>query len=301
LTGSCFAENIGGYLKDYKFNCLINPSGILFNPISVSQSLSSILENSELLPELLIENEGTFYSLLHHGDFRSPSRNDLLEEIHDITLKAHAFLKEAKWLIITFGTAYVYRYLNTGHVAANCHKLPQSHFKKELLKTNDIIDEFERLIGKLKSFNPELNIIFTVSPVKYLRDGVIENNLSKSILIQTVHEIVNSHDHCFYFPSYELVNDDLRDYRFYKEDLAHPNDAAIRYVWDRFETTYFSEETKGVNKRIAEILNAVRHRPMNATSEPHKKFKAAFLEKCLALEREIPFIDLSEEKDFFKQ
>jgi hypothetical protein len=300
LTGSCFAENIGDYLNGHKFNSLINPSGILFNPLSISQSLNSIIENSDLLPELLVQHEDTFFSLLHHGDFRSASRQGLLEQIHSVTRQAHLFLKEADWLVMTFGSAYVYRFLQTGHIAANCHKLPQQHFKKELLKPGEIVSAFNHLIGILKKFNPGLHIIFTVSPVKYLRDGIVENNLSKSIMIHSVHEIVNSHDHCFYFPAYELVTDDLRDYRFFKEDLAHPNEVAINYVWEKFSETYFSDDTRKLNERVSEITKAAQHRPINKNSEAHSKFCSAFLEKCSVMEKEFSFLDFSEEKAAFK-
>lgn len=299
LTGSCFAENIGTYLQAYKFDCIINSSGILFNPISILHSLNTIVDNSELQPELLVQNDESFYSLLHHGDFRSESRDGLLTLIHGITEKSHEFMKQCDWLIITFGSAFVYRHLASGEIAANCHKLPQQFFRKELLKTEDIISAYNKFIKKLQSFRPGINLLFSVSPVKYLRDGLVENNLSKAILIQSVHEIISQNSNCFYFPAYELITDDLRDYRFYKEDLAHPNETAVKYVWEKFSATYFSEETKILNERIKDILQASHHRPINEHSSSHLKFKETYLRKCEALEKEFSFLDLTREKEYF--
>ncbi len=300
MIGSCFAENIGEHLLKYKFNCLINPNGILFNPISIAAVLGSYIRNENTDPKTSIKNNDRFCNLNYHGDFSFATENELTEAMNSSRQSAQNHLKESNWLIITFGTAYVYRHLETNGIVANCHKLPQNNFKKELLQPNEIIEQYNTLIGALKKFNPKLNILLTVSPVKYLRDGLIENNLSKSILIQSVHQIISSNTNCYYFPAYELVNDDLRDYRFYKEDLAHPNAAAIKYVWNKFSESAFSEETKKLNERIKEILLASSHRALDPESESHKQFKKMYLQKCSALEREFSFLKFNNEIKAFQ-
>lgn len=293
LIGSCFAENIGEKLTSSKFNAVVNPNGILFNPISISKAITSYIKNeSNPQPEI---NNNLYFSFEHHGSFSSTTKIELEEKIKNATQSAHTQLKEAKFLIITFGSAFAYRHLKTNSIVANCHKLPQQDFKKELLSVETIVGDYKLLFEELKKFNPQLNIILTVSPVKYLRDGIVENNLSKSILIQSVHQLLTAN--CHYFPAYELVNDDLRDYRFYKEDMAHPNEQAINYVWEKFSDVYFSNETKQLNQKIKEVNLAVNHRPINENTVKHSEFKNTVLKKCADLENAYPFLNFSMEKE----
>lgn len=300
LIGSCFAENIGDKLISNKFQTLVNPNGILFNPISIATALHSYIKNDT---EVKLGNtNGLYFSLDHHGCFSKNTEQELKNEILAERKEAHQFLKEAKFLIITFGSAYVYRHLKTNHIVANCHKLPQQDFIKHLLTVDDINSAYSHLINELRDFNPELKIIFTISPVKYLRDGIINNNLSKSILIQSVHNMVSATSNTKstllnYFPAYELVNDDLRDYRFYKEDMAHPNEQAINYVWEKFSDVYFNNDTKQLNQKIKEVALAVNHRPIKADSEKHSEFRNSVLKKCTDLESAYPFLNFSEEKE----
>ncbi|MBP7809128.1 MAG: GSCFA domain-containing protein [Bacteroidia bacterium] len=292
LIGSCFAENIGEKLIQSKFNCLVNPNGILFNPISISKAITSYIKNeSNPKPEI---NNNLYFSFEHHGSFSSSTKDELADKIKNATQFAHTQLKEAKFLIITFGSAFAYRHIASNKIVANCHKLPQQEFKKELLSVEKIVSDYKLLFEELKKFNPQLNIILTVSPVKYLRDGIIENNLSKSILIQSVHLLTKN-----YFPAYELVNDDLRDYRFYKEDMAHPNEQAINYVWEKFSDVYFSAETNSLIKNIKEITQAAQHRPINENTEQHQKFKQTYLNKCAELEKKHPHLNFSHEKQIY--
>jgi hypothetical protein len=302
LIGSCFAENIGEKLLANKFQALINPNGILFNPASIATAIESYIKNHQEVK--IVNNNGLNCSLEHHGSFSRGTEQELTSTVLNARRNAHQFLKEAKFLIITFGSAYVYRHINANHIVANCHKLPQNDFIKDLLRVDDIISIYSKLINDLRDFNPSLKIIFTVSPVKYLRDGLINNNLSKAILLQAVHNKVSATSNLQstllnYFPAYELVNDDLRDYRFYKEDMAHPNEQAINYVWEKFSETYFSSETKQLNQKIKEITQAAQHRPLNENSEKHNEFKTATLKKCLELEGAYPFLNFSQEKEVF--
>ena len=297
LMGSCFADNIGNKLKQFKLNTTLNPNGILFNPISIAVAIESYINSSEINSEDVVFNNDLYHSLNHHGSYSDTDKNALINSINRSIKNAHNALKKCDYLIITFGSSNVYVYNNTNSVVANCHKLPQSDFTKEQLQPGEIINHYHQLIDQLKSFNPKLNIIFTVSPVKYLRDGVIENNLSKAVLIYSIHEITKHHNNCSYFPAYELVTDDLRDYRFYKEDLAHPNDQAIEYVWDKFVTSSFTESAKSTMQKINEINRAIAHRPIHGNTDAHLKFKKTYLEKCVLLEKEIPGINLEEEKN----
>jgi hypothetical protein len=297
LIGSCFAENIGEYLVRDKFDCKINPNGILFNPISIANALTSYMNKSESF--LIVKGNEFYQSLNHHGDFSFSNENELKDAISKTHHDSFVFLKECKCLILTFGSAFTYRHLKLNTIVANCHKLPQSEFRKELLKTEEIVKVYADLLKDLKTFNPDLKIILTVSPVMYLRDGVEQNTLSKSILIQSVHELVEKHSNCFYFPAFELVNDDLRDYRFYKEDLAHPNNIAIKYVWNKFSEVAFSKETLILIEKIEEIVQAASHRPINESSISHQQFKKNYLQRCLDLEKEFPNLDLSKEKLVF--
>jgi len=299
LLGSCFAENIGEKLISAKFNSLLNPNGILFNPISIVNALNSYININEAQEEDVVKSEGLFKSLNHHGSFAFNSKTELTDAVYDTNKKTNEFLKDAEYLIITFGTSKVFRFNNTNKIVANCHKLPQNNFTRVQLQPQEINESYNALIKSLKLINPLLKIIFTVSPVKYLRDGLIENNLSKSVLIYAVHELTKLHNHCTYFPAYELVNDDLRDYRFYKEDMAHPNEQAINYVWEKFSESYFSANTQQLLLKINEINLAVSHRPINTTNGLHAQFKQNYLQKCMELEKEYPFLNFTKETIHF--
>lgn len=300
LIGSCFADNIGTKLKQFKLKTTLNPNGILFNPISIATAIESYIQNSKITEEDIVFNNGLFHSINHHGCFSNPNVNELINTINESVECAHNDLKQCDYLFITFGSSNVYVSNHTNSVVANCHKLPQSNFTKEQLQPGEIINHFHQLIDQLKSFNPKLKIIFTVSPVKYLRDGLVENNLSKAVLIFSIHEIIKQHTNCHYFPAYELVTDDLRDYRFYKEDLAHPNELAIEYVWDKFVASHFTENAKSVMQKLNDINKAVSHRPIHGNTEAHILFKKNYLEKCAVLEKEIPGLNLEQEKNSFQ-
>jgi len=278
LIGSCFADNIGSYLKDFKFKTLVNPGGILFNPLSIYNGLISILQNKKTNEHFILERDGIFYSYAHHTSLSAPTKEDLVKKVNSVTEEAFAFLKTSNILILTFGTAFYYYQKALRKTAANCHKQPASLFDKRLLKVEEITKMYSDLISQLKIFNPNLKIIFTVSPVKYLKDGVEKNNLSKSILLLSIHKLVAQHTNSFYFPAFELVNDDLRDYRFYKEDLAHPNDQAVEYIWQKFSDCYFDPKTIELNYQIQKLNLASNHRQMEEKSLENEKLKA-FIEK----------------------
>lgn len=291
LMGSCFSENIGSLLNDHKFKTYSNPNGILFNPKSIYNCLNNIIENKPFDENLILMRDDIYYSYLHHSSINDSNKNSLIEKINFENKKAHQFLKECDQLIITFGTAFLYHHLELDQTVANCHKQASSSFEKKRISVNEIIENYSDLIRKLQNLNPKLKLIFTVSPVKYLKDGIIENNLSKSTLILAIHELLNQTKNCYYFPAFELVNDDLRDHRFYKEDLAHPNELSINYIWEKFSTSCFNEKTIITNKQIYKINSALNHREMTAGTQEKLKLQEFIAKQKEELKKTNPEIE----------
>lgn len=309
LIGSCFTEQIGGKLAAHKFSVLDNPNGILFNPVSISRSLSSYMNNTQYKEADLFYQNECWNSWQHHSRFSHPDKQACLDAINNSQTKAHAFLQTADWLLVTLGSAFVYENTSittpageqgeAGMVVANCHKVPTDKFVKRLLPVEEIVADLQNLVNKARIFNPGLKVIFTISPVRHLRDGFVENNRSKSALIQSVHKLVDANEHCFYFPAYELIIDDLRDYRFYAEDMVHPNYAATNYVWEKFVQTCIDEPSRLLMKEIAVIMAAKNHKPFNPTSGQHKKFLQTNLEKVRLLKKQFSYINFEEEESYF--
>lgn len=273
LIGSCFAENIGRQLQEHKFSVFLNPDGILFNPFSLLQSLNTVLEDSRLDEKLILERDGLFYSFQHHSSVHASGKKQLLETILNTQQKARDFLKSAKFLFITFGSAFVYEHRVLGRPVSNCHKQPGNLFEKKFLEPETIVASYQSLLQQLNTFNPDLKIIFTVSPVKYLKDGIEKNSLSKASLLLAVNRLITTHSNCRYFPAFELQNDDLRDYRFYREDLAHPNTQALDYIWEKFSECAFSETTRTINLEVSKLNAALKHRALTDSEESHKKHR----------------------------
>lgn len=273
LIGSCFSENIGAELMGHKFNTRLNPDGILFNPLSILASLRSAIYGTPFKENLAIERNGVFLSYLHHSSIWAQNKEELTRKINAETKTSSVFLKEAGFLIISFGTAFTYFHKNLSISVSNCHKQNASCFDKKMLEVEEIVELYSQLIDELHTFNPKLKIIFTVSPVKHLRDGVEENNLSKATLLLSIAKIIGKKENCFYFPAFELINDDLRDYRFYEEDLAHPNKLAIHYVWTKFSECYFDQSTQELNKLIKNLNQTLRHRPIHESEAELSKLK----------------------------
>ena len=299
LIGSCFTEQIGTKLANHKFSVQDNPNGILFNPISITKSITSYIDNWQYnATDLFYQNE-CWNSWEHHSRFSNPDEGKCLRIINESQTSANAFLKKADWLLITLGSAFVYE-LENKSVVANCHKVPTDKFIKRLLSVEEVIDNLQKMIDKTGFFNRALKIIFTISPVRHLRDGFVENNRSKATLIQAVHRLVEKNNSCFYFPAYELIIDDLRDYRFFAEDMVHPNYAATNYVWEKFIATCIDESSQQLMKEIAVIMAAKNHKPFHPTSKLHKKFLQSNLEKVKKLQQHFPYINFEEEENYFK-
>lgn len=275
LCGSCFTENIGKYLGDYQFKTLINPFGIIYNPISIFNSLDRIIQKKLYMEDDLLLQNKLYISLDHHGEFSSTNKLEVLNHINSNIEQAYSFYKASKYFIITLGTSLVYKHIEQDKVVANCHKIPNTAFHKIFLSVDEIVKDF----NKIAAFLQDKKIVFTVSPVRHWRDGAVENQRSKSILIESIHQIIEQHNNCYYFPTYEIMMDELRDYRFYAEDMIHPNEVAIKYIWQKFSETYFSEHTNKINKRIEKIKLLLQHKIKHQHTQEHilfeeKKIKA---------------------------
>ncbi|MCX6200341.1 MAG: GSCFA domain-containing protein [Bacteroidetes bacterium] len=294
--GSCFSENIGKKFQDRKFNSCINPFGQQYNPYSIANSIQRLLNGKPYAETDLVYHDELYHSYDHHGSFSRSTKGETLEVINMNLKDASAALKSATVLFLTFGTSHVFS-LKEGQIVSNCHKLSGNNFDKRLMKPNEIVEVLAEAISKLRTVNRELRIILTISPVRYFAFGHYENSVSKAHLFTAIHELRNQFPDLYYFPAYELVMDDLRDYRFFSEDMLHPNYQATDYVWQSFADTFFSKATIGLVKEVEEIIAAVKHRPRNAKSEAHKKFVEKYLKKAGELQKQK--LDFTEEQKLF--
>ncbi|HWK07199.1 MAG TPA: GSCFA domain-containing protein [Puia sp.] len=317
LTGSCFTEHIGGALRDWKFEILQNPNGILFDPASVASSLISYINTRPCKEEDLVFFNELWQSWQHHSLFSHTDKTACLRLINESRAKAHAFLKEANWLIITLGSSFSYRLVpevpdflqnapartaataGIPYPVANCHRAPAPSFQKHLMTIEEINTALDNCLYQLFLFNPKIRVIFTVSPVRHVRDGVIENNRSKARLLESVHHLVNKFDRISYFPAYELVIDVLRDYRFYDIDMVHPNYQATSFVLEKFTRFFIDEPSQQLMEELKKIVIARKHRPFQPTTRAHKKFLLDHWEKTVALKARYPFLDLEDEIAYF--
>jgi hypothetical protein len=311
LTGSCFTEHIGHSLSELKFPVLQNPNGILFDPRSVCHSLISYIDHKTYHKTDLFYLNEVWNSWEHHSRFSHIDAEEALNAINRSQQQAHQFLKHADWLIITLGSSFSYRLTSAfskglaaggdseGAGVANCHRAPSQWFSKYLLTIDEIIALLDTTYQRLKQFNPNLKTIYTISPVRHIRDGVIDNNRSKARLIEAVHHMVNKYSGLYYFPAYELVIDVLRDYRFYDVDMVHPNYPATEFVMERFRENFIDEESQQLMEEIKKIVIARKHKAFQPETNAHKTFLKAHLEKAKDLETRFPFLDLADEVKYF--
>lgn len=306
LTGSCFTEHISSRLKVYRFPVLENPHGILFNPISILCALKSYVGCKTYTADDLFLHNGIWQSWMHHGRFAAVNPLDALEKMNRETSEASGFLRDTNWVIITLGSAFVYELLphagfgshSAPMVVANCHKVAQPHFRHRLLSYAEVLGTLNEMVDTIHSVNPSARIMFTISPVRHHREGLVENNRSKGLLHLAVYHMLEK-DNVHYFPAYELVVDDLRDYRFYAEDLVHPNYLATQYVWEKFVYACIDDESKRLMEKINRLNAAMKHRPRQPESEEHKGFLNKMLQETIALQNEAPYLNLSDYRDFF--
>jgi len=298
--GSCFAENIGGRLEENKFQTLLNPFGILYNPSSVAQALERIFSNRQITEKDILQHNDLWHSRLHHTRFSQTDKTQFLKDINANLNVANLFLKDSNRLILTLGTAFVWEEKETGNIVANCHKRPQKLFKRRRLSVSEIKEKLLSVLREIKKQSADLEVIMTVSPVRHTNDGFIENQRSKAALILAIDTMCQEENFIHYFPAYELVQDDLRDYRFYGKDMLHPNEVAVDYVWEHFRESLFSDKTKDIYREVKKLKTMAAHRPFQLESAAHQAFLQSNLSKIKNLEEQYDFLDFSEEKQIFK-
>lgn len=303
FIGSCFTENIGQKMIDLKFDVDMNPFGILYNPESIANSLQILLEKRAFFEYDLFQDQGLWNSFYHHSRFSDTEPAAILEKINSRIVSSHEFLKNADFLVITFGTAWAYELLNSGQIVSNCHKVPAAQFSRVRLGVHEITEAYRSLMEELWAFNPKLKIIFTVSPIRHWKDGAVENQVSKAILLLAIDRLKTGFGDraCGYFPAYELMMDELRDYRFYTEDMLHLSPFAIDYIFERFSKAMISKESMQVSQNVLKIQKAVQHRPANPTSGEYKKFLEVNLKEISKLESDFPYLDFTQEKNHFER
>ncbi len=283
LLGSCFAENMGNKFTYYKFDVDVNPCGIVYNPRSVANVLRLMLDNKKFQESDLLRENGKWISLYHHGCFSDRELMTVLNRINGRLEEARENLKRTDLLVVTWGTAWVYKYMKTGMVVANCHKIPAKEFERYRLSVGEIADEYISLIRRLREVNPDLRVMFTVSPIRHWKDGADGNQLSKSTLLLAIEQIREAVELVYYFPAYEIVLDELRDYRFYAEDMLHLTSFTVDYIWERLLFSYISPDVLGVMNTIGRINKGITHRPFDAASDDYRNL----VRKLLAAIREV--------------
>lgn len=284
--GSCFSENVGHKFRDYKFNININPFGQQYNPYSIATAIHRLLNATPYKQDELVQHDELFHSFDHHGSYSKSTAEETLQHINGNLQQASTDLKNASLLFLTFGTSHVFQLKDSEKVVSNCHKLSGNNFTRRVLKPQEIVDVLAKALSALQNANPKIKIIATVSPVRYFAFGHYENSVSKAHLFTAIYQLQEMFPDIFYFPAYELVMDDLRDYRFFAEDMLHPNYQATNYVWESLCNTMLDKKTVALMKDIDEILLAARHRPRNPQSDAHKKFVQKYIDKINQLNQQ---------------
>ncbi len=299
LIGSCFTEHISDRLQMHKFKVHSNPHGILFNPLSVASSLDSYLDGKLYTTADLFYLNELYNSWDHHTRFSNTDASAALNTINESQSQSAAFIKQADWVIITLGSAFQYYLKETGKPVANNHRAPAQWFEKRLLSIEEIQNALNNTLNKLHEVNPSANVLFTISPVRHIRDGVVDNNRSKARLIEAVHALCATHQQAHYFPAYELVIDILRDYRFYDVDMVHPNYMGTSYVWKQFVKSCIAPTLYDIMQQVQDILTARSHRSRFPDTDAHKKFLETYAAKTQALMNKYPYLDLMDELKYF--
>lgn len=301
--GSCFTENIGNLMANLKYQTDINPFGILYNPVSIANGLKILLAKRSFSSDDLIFTDGLWHSFYHHSRFSFLQKDDALSTINERINSSGENLKETDFLFITFGTAFVYEYIESGKIVSNCHKIPNNRFRKYKLTVEQITTEYITLAEAILKANPKIKIVFTVSPIRHWSDGAIENQRSKATLILAIAQIIShfGNNCCAYFPSYEIVMDELRDYRFYSADMLHLSETAINYIWKVFENSMIEQGSIVLSRQIDKLQAALNHNPFNRDSKEHLRFLERTLVSAEKLQTQYNRINISSEVDFLKK
>jgi GSCFA family len=290
--GSCFTEHIHERLRTGYFKSYSNPCGIVYNPSSIKTQMMHLLHDHRWSEADLIEHEGLYHGIHHHGVFSNALKENALNHMNAAMDQARLHLQSSACLLLTFGSALVYNLLEKNSIAANCHKIPSSRFEKRLLDVEEIVESSKVWITSLLTLHPEIKIIATISPVRYLKEGFEENTRNKARLVLALEQLCTSYPQLYYFPAYEIVLDDLRDYRFFKEDMSHPNVLAITYVWDLFKSTFMDNETLALNEKLNKIRLGLQHRPLHPESPGHQRFKLQLEKNIEEIRLRYPFIEM---------
>lgn len=289
FLGSCFADEVGGICRGLGLDALVNPFGVLYNPASIAQSLERLYSGTPFShKEVIRVGEGQYCTFSHNTAFWNVSESALLEQVNQSLVKAHAYFEKSKWVILSLGTSWAFRDKETQKVVSNCHKLPAARFERVFLS----VEQSVRCLSEIVQQHPEKRFIFTVSPLRHVKDGLHENQLSKAALLLAVDEVCKAFNNAHYFPAYEILLDELRDYRFYKEDMVHPTEQAVRYIWERFVDFAIDPKEKPAMKAAAELRQMLQHRPLFPESEAFKRFEALKEKKISALKRDFPRVCL---------
>lgn len=299
FIGSCFATSIGSLLEEGRMPVMINPSGTVFNPVSVSNTLDTITGGEEYDYGRLYKYGDTWISFDHHTDFSSGDPEELLERINSRSREALKFLSAARFLFITFGTARIYRFTETGKIVSNCHKIPAGMFTLELLSPESIVTLWRSQLDRLNSLFPDLKVVFTISPVRHWKDGAHGNQVSKSVLFLAVEKLLEHHTGPSYFPAYEIVMDDLRDYRFYEDDMLHISGTGIDYIRKAFCRCYLDIETMSLWQEVSGISKAMSHRIKTGNRHQIRKFAESILTRIDKINQKNPFVNLEKEREYF--
>ena len=292
LMGSCFSDNIGAKLRDAMINVVVNPFGTIFNPLSIAAGVDKIIDNATIAGSELFMSSGVWNSYDFHSRFSMANKDAALQRMNSSISEAHEHLKNCNTLILTLGTAVVYRRRDTGEVVTNCHKVPQQEFTRRLASVEEIAEALMLAVQRLHEFNPSLRILFTVSPIRHIADGLEMNSLSKAVLRVAINNVMRQFkDFVQYFPAFEIVMDDLRDYRFYSADMVHPSDTAIEYIWQTFQATYFDDRSTQAIARCERVSKRLKHRPMSNNPDVVARFNADTQAVIANLKKEYPYIN----------
>ena len=291
LLGSCFSDNIGAKMRGALINATINPMGTLYNPMSIARTVNRLIDGEPIAGMDLFMQGGVWNSYDFHSRHSMPDKQATIDHLNRCIEQGHDALKQCHLLTVTLGTALVYRLRATGEVVANCHKVPQHEFERKMASVSEMVRELDSMLTRLHEFNPDLRIILTVSPIRHIADGLDTNSLSKAALRVAIHEVMTRHSgYCDYFPAYEIMLDDLRDYRFYTNDMVHPSDVAIEYIWQAFQATYLDDHSAIAVARCERIHKRLQHRPMSTARETVDRFHADTASVVRNLIKEYPYL-----------
>lgn len=300
FIGSCFSEYIGSKFLENKFKTDNNPFGVIYNPYSINNALQRLINRKLYQTDELFQHNDIWYSFDHHGKFSGVDKNLVYNNINNRLINSSDFLRNTDFLFITFGTSFIYELKSTKKVVSNCHKVTSDNFEQRILTIEEITNQYSILLSEVFNYNPDIKVIFSVSPVRHWKNGAHGNQISKSILLLSIEYLCKSFQNTLYFPSYEILLDDLRDYRFYCDDMLHPNTTAINYIWEKIKSCFFEKETLKILDKIEQIVQAYKHKPFNPDSIEYKDFAINNLNKIIALKDKYN-IWLIEEEEYFKK